>query len=93
MKDLIRLKALLFGLQNDRIENSKQINDLQTELKTLLGTKETNYITPILADQQSQPVKLDIPALMARLKATELITFKINISLTRPLMIWPIKRP
>lgn len=66
MKDLIRLKALLFGLQNDRIENSKQINDLQTELKTLLGTKETNYITPILADQQSQPVKLDIPALIGQ---------------------------
>lgn len=65
MKDLIRLKALLFGLQNDRVENSKQINDLQTELKTLLGIKETAYITPILADQQqSQPVRLDIPALI-----------------------------
>ncbi|HEY9534657.1 MAG TPA: TolC family protein [Mucilaginibacter sp.] len=66
MKDLIRLKALLFGLQNDRIENSKQINDLQTELKTLLGVKETTYITPILVDQQSHPVKLDIPALIGR---------------------------
>jgi len=67
MKDLIRLKALLFGLQNDRIENSKQINDLQTEMKTLLGAKETTYITPILADQQqSQPVKLDIPSLIGQ---------------------------
>jgi len=66
MKDLIRLKALLFGLQNDRIENSKQINDLQTELKTLLGVKETTYITPILVDQQSHPVRLDIPALIGQ---------------------------
>ena len=66
MKDLIRLKALLFGLQNDRIENSKQINDLQAELKTLLGVKETTYITPILVDQQSHPVRLDIPALIGQ---------------------------
>jgi cobalt-zinc-cadmium efflux system outer membrane protein len=66
MKDLIRLKALLFGLQNDRIENSKQINDLQTELKTLLGAKETTYITPIINNEVSQPIKLDIPALIGQ---------------------------
>jgi cobalt-zinc-cadmium efflux system outer membrane protein len=66
MKDLIRLKALLFGLQNDRIENSRQINDLQTELKTLLGTNETSYITPVLNNQVSQPIKLDIPALIGQ---------------------------
>jgi cobalt-zinc-cadmium efflux system outer membrane protein len=54
MKDLVRLKALLFGLQNDRIENSRQINDLQTELKTLLGAKETAYINPINTDQQQR---------------------------------------
>jgi cobalt-zinc-cadmium efflux system outer membrane protein len=65
MKDLVRLKALLFGLQNDRIENSRQINDLQTELKTLLGTKETAYINPINTDQQQrQSTGLDIPALI-----------------------------
>jgi cobalt-zinc-cadmium efflux system outer membrane protein len=65
MKDLVRLKALLFGLQNDRIENSRQINDLQTELKTLLGAKETAYITPIAIDQQQrQSTGLDIPALI-----------------------------
>jgi cobalt-zinc-cadmium efflux system outer membrane protein len=65
MKDLVRLKALLFGLQNDRIENSRQINDLQTELKTLLGAKETAYINPINTDQQQrQSTGLDIPALI-----------------------------
>ncbi len=64
MKDLVRLKALLFGLQNDRIENSRQINDLQTELKTLLGTNETTYINPIITDQQRQSTGLDIPALI-----------------------------
>jgi cobalt-zinc-cadmium efflux system outer membrane protein len=65
MKDLVRLKALLFGLQNDRIENSRQINDLQTELKTLLGANETAYINPINTDQQQrQSAGLDIPALI-----------------------------
>lgn len=68
MKDLIRLKALLFGLQNDRIENSKQINDLQTELKTLLGAKETTYFAPIISDQQRQSTGLDIPALIEQAK-------------------------
>lgn len=67
MKDLVRLKALLFGLENDRVENSRQINDLQTELKILLAAKETSYITPIITDQhRSQPVKLDIPALIVQ---------------------------
>ncbi|MCC8424763.1 TolC family protein [Mucilaginibacter sp. UR6-11] len=66
MKDLIRLKALLFGLENDRIENSRQVNDLQTELKTLLGAKETTYITPILNNEVSQPIKLDLPVLIGQ---------------------------
>ncbi|MDB4924871.1 TolC family protein [Mucilaginibacter sp.] len=69
MKDLIRLKALLFGLQNDRIDNSRQINDLQTELKTLLGAKETTYITPVINNQASQSIGLDIPALIEQAKA------------------------
>ena len=70
MKDLIRLKALLFGLENDRIENSKQINDLQTELKTLLGVNETTYITPLITDQQqAQSIRLDIPALIEQAKS------------------------
>ncbi|NNU33463.1 TolC family protein [Mucilaginibacter sp. S1162] len=70
MKDLVRLKALLFGLQNDRIENSRQINDLQTELKTLLGANETAYINPINTDQQQrQSTGLDIPALIELAKA------------------------
>ncbi|MES2277976.1 MAG: TolC family protein [Bacteroidota bacterium] len=69
MKDLIRLKALLFGLQNDMIENSKQINDLQTELKTLLQTKETTFVSPIINDVPDRSVKLDIPALIEQAKA------------------------
>ena len=68
MKDLIRLKALLFGLQNDMIENSRQINDLQTELKTLIQAKETAYILPQVNDVPNKTIDLDIPALIEQAK-------------------------
>jgi cobalt-zinc-cadmium efflux system outer membrane protein len=69
MKDLIRLKALLFGLQNDMIENSKQINDLQTELKTLIQVKETSFIVPIINSATNQPVDLNVTSLIEQAKA------------------------
>ncbi|MDB5117189.1 MAG: TolC family protein [Mucilaginibacter sp.] len=68
MKDLIRLKALLFGLQNDMIENSRQINDLQTELKTLLQTSEMAYISPVVNDEPNKTVDLNIPSLIEQAK-------------------------
>ena len=46
LKDLIRLKALLFSLQNDLVEIDRQMNDLQSELKTLLVVNETQFIAP-----------------------------------------------
>lgn len=68
MKDLIRLKALLFGLQNDMVENNRQINDLQTELKTLLQTKETAFVYPLINDKPAETVALDIPTLIEQAK-------------------------
>ncbi|MBB6107335.1 TolC family protein [Mucilaginibacter lappiensis] len=70
MKDLIRLKALLFGLQNDMVENNRQINDLQTELKTLLQTKETAFVDPIINDKPTENVTLDVPSLIEQAKAS-----------------------
>ncbi|QEM09702.1 MULTISPECIES: TolC family protein [Mucilaginibacter] len=66
MKDLIRLKALLFGLQNDMVENNRQINDLQTELKTLLQTKETAFVQPIINDKPVETVDLDVQSLISQ---------------------------
>ncbi len=68
MKDLIRLKALLFGLQNDMTENARQINDLQTELKTLIQAKETSFIVPLTGDLPTQPAELNIPSLIEQAK-------------------------
>ena len=68
MKDLIRLKALLFGLQNDMTENARQINDLQTELKTLIQAKETSFIVPLTGDLPTQPAELNVPSLIEQAK-------------------------
>ncbi|MES2061123.1 MAG: TolC family protein [Bacteroidota bacterium] len=46
LKDVIRLKALNFGLQNDLVEIDRQINDLQSELKTLLTANPNQFIAP-----------------------------------------------
>jgi len=46
LKDVIRLKALMYSLQNDLTENSRQLNDLQSQLKTLLATSPTAFIVP-----------------------------------------------
>ncbi|WP_448700619.1 TolC family protein [Mucilaginibacter sp. AW1-3] len=68
MKDLMRLKALLFGLQNDMVENSRQINDLQTELKTLIYANETSFILPQINDVPNKTSNLDIPTLIEQAK-------------------------
>jgi cobalt-zinc-cadmium efflux system outer membrane protein len=65
-KDLIRLKALLFGLQNDMVENNRQINDLQTELKTLLQTKETTFVQPIINAKPTETADLDVQSLITQ---------------------------
>jgi outer membrane protein, heavy metal efflux system len=67
MKDLVRLKALLFGLQNDMTENSRQINDLQTELKTLIHAKETSFIVPVV-NTPAKVTGLNIASLIEQAK-------------------------
>src|SRR3569833_1295890 len=66
MKDLIRLKALLFGLQNDMVENSRQINDLQTELKTLIQANEMSFVKPVINDTPKNNIDLNVAALIGR---------------------------
>ncbi|TWR27159.1 TolC family protein [Mucilaginibacter achroorhodeus] len=68
LKDLIRLKALLFGLQNDLVEIDRQINDLEAELKTLLVTDPSKFIAPQITFTNNQ-VALDVPSLIEQAKA------------------------
>jgi cobalt-zinc-cadmium efflux system outer membrane protein len=69
LKDVVRLKALAFGLQNDLVEIDRQINDLQSELKTLLAAKETQFISPKITFNNVDTV-LDAQALSQQALAT-----------------------
>ncbi|MFD0793050.1 TolC family protein [Mucilaginibacter litoreus] len=68
LKDLIRLKALLFGLQNDLVEIDRQINDLQSELKTLLVVDPSKFIAPQITFNNTDTV-LNAAALVEQAKA------------------------
>jgi cobalt-zinc-cadmium efflux system outer membrane protein len=53
LKDLIRLKALLFGLKNDLVDIDRQTNNLQSELKTILVVDPSRYIAPVITFNNS----------------------------------------
>ncbi|RFZ81182.1 TolC family protein [Mucilaginibacter terrenus] len=46
LKDVVRLKALLFGLRNDLVAIDSQLNSLESELKTLLVVDADKFILP-----------------------------------------------
>jgi len=46
-KDLLRVQALQISLEQDNTDNLKQIEDMQSELRTLLQITTNTYIVPI----------------------------------------------
>ena len=68
LRDVVRLQALAFGLENDLVENNRQINELENDLKTLLVVKETTFLKPVISPQAS-PVFFNIAALIDTAKA------------------------
>ncbi len=68
LRDVVRLRALAFGLENDEVENNRQINELEKDLKTLLVVKETTFIKPDMTTPATN-VSLNITALIDTAKA------------------------
>jgi len=68
LRDVVRLQALAFGLENDLAENYRQINELENDLKTLLVVKETTFIKPDITTSVN-PVSLNVAALIDSAKA------------------------
>ena len=64
LRDVVRLQAVAFGLENDLVENVRQINELENDLKTLLVVKETTFIKPNLNTPSTNAVALNINALI-----------------------------
>lgn len=48
VKDNLRIKALLFSLQNELVSADAQLISLQSEIKLLLNNNETKFIAPTL---------------------------------------------
>lgn len=56
LKELMRIKAVVFALQNEKLSFLNQINSEQNNIKVLLGNKQTTFIKPIV-DNSSLSVK------------------------------------
>jgi len=52
-KEYLRVQALIVSLQQDITDNAKDINDAQSELKTLLQVTGNKYVHPVVADSES----------------------------------------
>lgn len=63
LKDDMRLKAVLFSLQNDLINVQSQLLPLQTEMRILLQSGDGSYILPQLSYRALDLVNQQLPAI------------------------------
>ena len=63
LKDNIRVKALLFSLQNESNITESQLIQLQLEIRTLLQTNENIFIKPVLSYKFGELTKAELSAL------------------------------
>ena len=62
VKDNLRIKALLFSLQNELVAADAQLIPLQSEMKLLLNNNETKFIAPNLGYKFGDLTTAAIPA-------------------------------
>lgn len=63
LKESMRIKALLFGLNNELVDIQSQLIPLQSEIHLLLQSKDTGFIKPILTYQFASLTTIAPPAL------------------------------
>jgi cobalt-zinc-cadmium efflux system outer membrane protein len=71
MKDNMRLKALLFGLQHELVNMQSQLIPVQQEIKLLLQSSGSSFIKPALADHFGDLTLLQLPGRDSLYKAAE----------------------
>jgi outer membrane protein, heavy metal efflux system len=52
-KEYLRVQALIISLQHDMTENAKNLNDAESELKTILSVTGNKFIQPVVTDAES----------------------------------------
>jgi cobalt-zinc-cadmium efflux system outer membrane protein len=87
-KEVIRIKAQLYGLQTEYSTLENQINDVQSEMKLLLQLKSNKYVAPVI-DSGSiallDPNKYPLPTLLdsAYKNRTDLLIAKTNANINQ----------
>jgi len=61
LKEVTRLKALIFSLENERLDLVQQVNDREANVSLLLGAKPTTFILPALNETQLNSATTAIP--------------------------------
>lgn len=62
LKENMRLKALLFSLQNELVNISSQLLPLQSEIKMLLQDQESSFIKPALKYSLPSLIAIQLPS-------------------------------
>jgi cobalt-zinc-cadmium efflux system outer membrane protein len=52
-KEYLRVQALMVGLQQDMTENAKNLNDAESELKTMLQITGNTYLKPVAPETET----------------------------------------
>jgi len=85
LKEVTRLKALIFSLENERLELVHQVNDREAAISILLGAKPTTFILPTLDETRLNSASTAIVYDQLLATATEnrfdLKLFQTNIAL------------
>jgi cobalt-zinc-cadmium efflux system outer membrane protein len=71
VKDNIRIKALLFGLQNELVNVDTQLMPLQSEVKLLLRKSDSSFILPVFNYYLPDLIKKEIPSKEELVQITE----------------------
>ena len=69
LKDNMRLKALLFNLQNELVNIESSVMPLESELKLLLQSTDSSFVAPQLYYQFGQLTTAEIPPTDSLIKA------------------------
>jgi cobalt-zinc-cadmium efflux system outer membrane protein len=84
LKEVTRLKALIFSLENERLELVNQVNDREAVISMLLNAKPSTFIWPVLDEAQLNNASTAIPYHQLIETATEnrfdLKLFQTNIA-------------
>ena len=73
VKDNLRIKALLFGLQNELVNVEAQLIPVENELKFLLNNNETRFIVPALEYKFGELTTVPVPSADELLKQAKAI--------------------